>query len=142
MPSQLSLSITLRITLRAVQIWTDFHKPLFGVPEGASYGKDKLEPHHTWTEQLMWSHTPTALHVGARTVGGKELSSEKVNVASRDVVFALVSSDGITLQRERWNSFLRAYGDASNQTMKPTRPSQENLSEIAMTPCRGLSHCR
>jgi hypothetical protein len=39
-------------TLRWVQITTDFHKSLSGVPEGASYGLDKLQPHHTWTERL------------------------------------------------------------------------------------------
>ena len=33
-------------------------------------------------------------------------------------------------------------GNASNQTMKPTRPLQENLSEIATTPSRGLSLSR
>jgi hypothetical protein len=43
--------------------------------------------------------------VDAATAGGKKLSSEKVNVASRDVVFALISSDGIKLQSERLISF-------------------------------------
>jgi hypothetical protein len=46
-----------------------------------------------------------ALDVGATTAGGKELSREKVSVASRSVVFGLVSSNGITLQYEQFISF-------------------------------------
>jgi hypothetical protein len=59
-----------------------------------------FQPHHTWTERLE-SHRSTVLDVRGTTAGGKELSSEKVSVASQGVLFALVSSDGITLQYER-----------------------------------------
>jgi hypothetical protein len=40
------------------------------------------------------------LKVDATTAGGRELPSEKVSVASQGVVFASVSSDGITLQQD------------------------------------------
>ncbi len=98
-------------TLRAVCIHTDFTKNPWSVPGSATYCTNELEPHRTWTEQLSWTwterllHKPTALNVDASKPGGKKLSSEKVNVASRDVVFALVSSDGIKLQYERLISF-------------------------------------
>jgi len=87
-------------TLRWASITTDFHRGLDGIPEGASYTVDELQPHHTWTERLS-SHRLTVLDVRATTAGGKQLSSEKVSVASQGVLFALVSSDGITLQYER-----------------------------------------
>jgi hypothetical protein len=95
-------------TLRWVSIQTDFHPtwvilaPWFirRVPKGATYSFNELQPHHTSTMRLSL-HTPTGLKVDATTAGGKKLSSEKVNVASRDVVFALISSDGIKLQSER-----------------------------------------
>jgi len=41
-----------------------------------------------------------ALNVSATTADGKVLSSEKIYIAWQGVVFALVSSDGITLQYE------------------------------------------
>src|SRR5436309_14044045 len=81
-------------TLRWVSITTDFHRGLDGIPEGSSYTVDELQPHHTWTERLS-SHRSTVLDVRA-TTAGKELSSEKVSVASQGVLLALVSSDGIT----------------------------------------------
>jgi hypothetical protein len=92
-------------TLRSVCIQTDFH-PTFirRVPTGETNSFNELQPHHTSTMRLS-SHRPTALNVDATKAGGKKLSSEKVNVASRDVVFALVSSDGIKLQYERLISF-------------------------------------
>ena len=49
----------------------------------------------------MSSHGRMALKVDATTAGGRELPSEKVNVASQGVVFASVSSDGITLHQYR-----------------------------------------
>lgn len=87
-------------TLRWVSIQTDFHKSLDGVPGSESYGVHELQPHNTFTMRLS-SHRPTGLNVGAFTAGGKNLSGEKVYVASRGVLFALISSDGITLQYER-----------------------------------------
>jgi hypothetical protein len=87
-------------TLRSVFFQTDFHKSLDGVPGSESYGVHELQPHHTFPVRLS-SHRSTALNVGAFTAGGKKLSSEEVHVASQGVLFALVSSDGITLQYER-----------------------------------------
>ena len=50
--------------------------------------------------KLDWEVVADNLHKGdATTAGGRELPSEKVNVASKGVVFASVSSDGITLQQ-------------------------------------------
>ena len=88
-------------TLRWVSIQTDFH-PTFirRIPTGETYSINELQPHHTSTIRLS-SHRPTGFKVDATTAGGKKLLSEKVNVASRDVVFALISSDGIKLQSER-----------------------------------------
>ena len=40
-----------------------------------------------------------ALNLVATKPGGRELPSEKVNITSQGVVFALISSDGITLQQ-------------------------------------------
>ena len=57
-----------------------------------------LPPHETYTARMS-SHGPMALKVDATTAGGRELPSEKVSVASQGVVFASVSSDGITLQQ-------------------------------------------
>jgi hypothetical protein len=91
-------------TLRWVCIRPDPTKNLWGVPEVSVYCTHELQPHRTFTERLS-SHKPTALNVDATKAGGKKLSSEKVNVASRDVVFALISSDGIKLQCERLISF-------------------------------------
>src|SRR5882762_992068 len=102
MTSQLSLSITLRMKpLQWVSIQTDFH-PTFvrRIPTGETYSINELQPHHTSTMRLS-SHRPTGLKVDATTAGGKKLSSEKVNVESQGVVFALISSDGIKLQYER-----------------------------------------
>ena len=91
-------------TLRRVS-QTDFHPTfIWRVPTGETYTITELQPHHTSTMRLS-SHRPTGLKVDAGTAGGKRLSSEKVNVASRDVVFALISSDGIKLQSERLISF-------------------------------------
>ena len=88
-------------TLRSVFFQTDFH-PTFirRIPATEGYSINELQPHHTSTIRLS-SHRPTGFKVDATTAGGKKLSSEKVNVASRDVVFALISSDGIKLQSER-----------------------------------------
>ncbi len=58
-------------TLRWVSITTDFHTGLDGIPEGASYTFDKLQPHHTWTDRLS-SHRLTVLDVRATTAGGKQ----------------------------------------------------------------------
>lgn len=99
-------------TLRRVSIQTDFHPTfiwrvptgfhpsfIWRVPTGETYSFE-LQPHQTVTQRLS-SHRPTALNVEAITAGDKKLSSEKVYVASRGLVFALVSSDGITLQSGR-----------------------------------------
>jgi len=91
-------------TLWSVCIRPDPTKNLWGVPEVSVYCTHELQPHRTFTERLS-SHKPTALNVDATKAGGKKLSSEKVNVASRDVVFALISSDGIKLQYQRLISF-------------------------------------
>ena len=77
-------------TLQRVSITTDV---------GESYDIHELQPHHASTVRV--SQRPMALNVGATIAGGKELSSEKIYIASQGVVFALVSSDGITLQYER-----------------------------------------
>lgn len=78
-------------TLHGISITTDV---------GGSYCIPELQPHNA-SSVRMSSHRPTALNVSATTADGKELSSEKVYIASQGVVFALVSSDGITLQYER-----------------------------------------
>jgi hypothetical protein len=89
-------------TLRRVCMQTDFHKSFHirggYIPGSESYCIHELQPHHTFIVRLS-SHRPTALTVRATTADGKELPDEKVYVASPDVVFALVSSDGITLPR-------------------------------------------
>jgi hypothetical protein len=92
-------------TLRSVFFQTDFH-PTFirRSPATEGYSINELQPHHTSTIRLS-SHRPTGFKVDATTAGGKKLSSEKVNVASQGVVFALISSDGIKLQSERLISF-------------------------------------
>jgi hypothetical protein len=92
-------------TLRSVFFQTDFH-PTFirRIPATEGYSIDELQPHHTSTMRLS-SHRPTGFKVNATTAGGKKLSSEKVNVESQGVVFALISSDGIKLQYERLISF-------------------------------------
>jgi hypothetical protein len=92
-------------TLRSVFFQTDFH-PTFirRIPATEGYSINELQPHHTSTIRLS-SHRPTGFKVDATTAGGKKLSSEKVNVASQGVVFALISSDGIKLQSERLISF-------------------------------------
>jgi hypothetical protein len=87
-------------TLRWAGFQTDFHKSLDGIPGSESYSINELQPHRTFTMRLS-SNRPTGLNVNATTAGGKKLSSEKVYVASQGVLFALVSSDGITLQYER-----------------------------------------
>ena len=92
-------------TLRSVFFQTDFH-PTFirRIPATEGYSINELQPHHTSTIRLS-SHRPTGFKVDATTAGGKKLSSEKVNVESQGVVFALISSDGIKLQSERLISF-------------------------------------
>jgi len=92
-------------TLRSVFFQTDFH-PTFirRIPATEGYSINELQPHHTSTMRLS-SHRPTGFKVNATTAGGKKLSSEKVNVESQGVVFALISSDGIKLQYERLISF-------------------------------------
>ena len=92
-------------TLRSVFFQTDFH-PTFirRIPATQGYSINELQPHHTSTMRLS-SHRPTGFKVNATTAGGKKLSSEKVNVESQGVVFALISSDGIKLQYERLISF-------------------------------------
>ena len=92
-------------TLRSVFFQTDFH-PTFirRIPATEGYSINELQPHHTSTMRLS-SHRPTGFKVKATTAGGKKLSSEKVNVESQGVVFALISSDGIKLQYERLISF-------------------------------------
>ena len=75
-------------TLRGISITTDFQE---------GYFIDKLQPHETIIDRIL-SHRPTALTVRAITADGKELPSQKVYVAPQGVVFAWVSSDGITLQ--------------------------------------------
>jgi hypothetical protein len=88
-------------TLRLVSFQTDFHPTLIRrIPTTESYGINELQPHHTSTMRLS-SHRPTGFKVDATTAGGKKLSSEKVYVAAHGIVFALVSSDGITLQSVR-----------------------------------------
>jgi ribose/xylose/arabinose/galactoside ABC-type transport system permease subunit len=78
-------------TLHKINITTD---------AGRSYLIPELQPHNTSTVRMS-SHRPTALNVSATTAEGKQLSSDKVYISSQGVVFALVSSDGITLQYER-----------------------------------------
>jgi len=87
-------------TLWSVCIRPDPTKNLRGVPEVSVYCTHELQPHGTWTERLS-PHKPTGLNVDAIKAGGKKLSSEKVYVTSHGVVFALISSDGITLQSVR-----------------------------------------
>ena len=88
-------------TLPGVSITTDFHKSyhIHGgyIPEVEGYFIDKLQPHETLIDRML-SHRPMALTVRATTADGKELPSQKVYVAPQGVVFAWVSSDGITLQ--------------------------------------------
>ena len=91
-------------TLRGVSFQTDFHTSLDGIPGAAAYSIDELQPHDSFIMRLS-SHRPTGLNVVAATAGGKRLSSEKVYVASHGVLFAVVSSDGITLQYERFFGF-------------------------------------
>jgi len=86
-------------TLRSVSFQTDFHPTLIRrIPASEGYSIERLEPHQTSTIRLS-SDRPTGFKVNASTEGGRKLSSEKVNVASQGVVFASVSSDGITLQQ-------------------------------------------
>jgi hypothetical protein len=88
-------------TLRLVSFQTDFHPTLIRrIPATESYGINELQPHHTSTMRLS-SNRPTGFKVDATTAGGKKLSSEKVYVAAHGIVFALVSSDGITVQSVR-----------------------------------------
>jgi hypothetical protein len=77
--------------LHAISITTD---------AGGSYSIPELRSHNA-SSVRMSSHRPMALNVSATTAEGKQLSSDKVYVASQGVVFVLVSSDGITLQYER-----------------------------------------
>jgi len=88
-------------TLRSVFFQTDFHTSIDGVPGVEGYSVHELQPHNTSMMRLS-SHRSTALTMRAFTAGGKKLSSEKVYVASHGVLFAVVSSDGITLQYERF----------------------------------------
>jgi hypothetical protein len=76
--------------LHAISITTDI---------GGSYCIPELQPHSTSRVRVS-SHRSMALNVSATTADGKELSSEKIYIAWQGVVFALVSSDGITLQYE------------------------------------------
>jgi hypothetical protein len=76
------------------------HKINMTTDAGASYCIPELRPHNV-SSVRMSSHRPMALNVSATTAEGKQLSSDKLYVASQGVVFALVSSDGITLQYER-----------------------------------------
>jgi len=88
-------------TLRSVFFQTDFHTSIDGVPGAEGYSVHELQPHNTSMMRLS-SHRSTALTMRAFTAGGKKLSSEEVHVASHGVLFAVVSSDGITLQYERF----------------------------------------
>ena len=90
-------------TLRSVFFQTDFHTSIDGVPGAEGYSVHELQPHNTSMMRLS-SHRSTALTMRAFTAGGKKLSSEEVHVASQGVLFAVVSSDGITLQYERFFS--------------------------------------
>jgi hypothetical protein len=76
------------------------HKVNITTDVGGSYCIPELQPHNS-SSVRMSSHRPMALNVSATTADGRELSSDKVYIASQGVVFALVSSDGITLQYER-----------------------------------------
>jgi hypothetical protein len=87
-------------TLRSVFFQTDFHTSIDGVPGAEGYSVHELQPHNTSMMRLS-SHSSTALTMRAFTAGGKKLSSEEVHVASQGVLFALVSSDSITVQDER-----------------------------------------
>ena len=87
-------------TLRSVFFQTDFHTSIDGVPGAEGYSVRELQPHNTSMMRLS-SHRSTALTMRAFTAGGKKLSSEEVHVASQGVLFALVSSDSITVQYER-----------------------------------------
>jgi hypothetical protein len=85
-------------TLRGVSIQTDFH-PTFirRVPTVETYGFNELQPDETIIDRMLW-RGPMMLTVRATRADGKELPSQKVYVAPRGVLFAWVSSDGITLQ--------------------------------------------
>ena len=60
--------------------------------------------------------------------------------------FTLVAMDDevITVRRSAGDvvRFRYGYTKRSNQTMKPTRPLRENVSDFATTPSRGLSYSR
>ena len=78
-------------TLHKINITTDGDE---------SYCIPELQPHKA-SSVRMSSHRPMALKVSTTTADGKQLSSDKIYIASHGVVFALISSDGITLQYER-----------------------------------------
>ena len=86
----------------------------FRVPESASYNfAFELQPDTVSLVRLS-SHRPTALSVRATTANGKKLSSDQVYINYQGVVFALVSSDGITLQyttKEMWSFVADAHRD-------------------------------
>jgi len=84
--------------LRGVSIQTDFHPTTIRrVPTGETYGFHELQPDETIIDRMSW-RGPMMLTVRATRADGKELPNQKVYVAPRGVLFAWVSSDGITLQ--------------------------------------------
>ena len=89
-------------TLQRVKITAELGKSfnIYGhyIPGVEGWSFAELPPHETWTARMS-SHGRMALKVDATTAGGRELPSDKVKVAWQGVVFASVSSDGITLQQ-------------------------------------------
>ena len=75
--------------VHAVRIKTDV---------GESYSVPDLPAHKS--NRVHVSGRPKALRVSATTEAGRDLSSEEIYVTSEGVVFALVSSDGITVDYE------------------------------------------
>ena len=86
-----------RVMIRA-ELPKSYHFPRGYIPGVEGWSINDLPPHDTFTARMS-SHGPMALNLVATKPGGRELPSEKVNITSQGVVFALISSDGITLQQ-------------------------------------------
>jgi hypothetical protein len=86
-----------RVMIRA-ELPKSYHFPRGYIPGVEGWSINDLPPHDTFTARMS-SHGPMALNLVATKRGGRELPSEKVNITSQGVVFALISSDGISLQQ-------------------------------------------
>ena len=86
-----------RVMIRA-ELPKSYHFPRGYMPGVEGWSILDLPPHDTFTARMS-SHGPMALNLVATKPGGRELPSKKVNITSQGVVFALISSDGITLQQ-------------------------------------------